>query len=177
MFFKKKPVKPFTDDQVGVLFVCMGNICRSPAAEGIFKHYVRQQQREELFFIDSAGTTGYHKGASADPRMIEAANKRGYTLDSHSRKVMEYDLEYFHLIVAMDFENRINLRAMSNDELPHVRLLGSFLPDAVDDENARSVPDPYYGNQQGFEIVLDMIEQACPLMYQHCLTLSPTEQS
>lgn len=178
MLFRKKPVKPYADDQIGVLFVCMGNICRSPAGEGVFKHYVQEQGEEDLFYIDSAGTTGAHAGASADPRMIEAASQRGYQLDSSARKVLASDLEFFDLVLAMDFENRIHLRSLSDNDPDNLKMLGHFLPDADQhSDTARSVPDPYYGGKEGFEQVLDMVEQACPEIYQHCMTLNEKKRS
>ena len=159
-----------TDIKVSVLFVCMGNICRSPTGEGVFQHYVAEQGQAEKFAIDSAGTIAYHSGEPADERMREAATKRGYQLDSRARKVTTRDLNEFDLLVPMDTDNLIELESMSGDAKQHVRLLGSFL-DGYEQHNAPSVPDPYYGGAAGFEQVLDMIEAACPNMFRHCLEL------
>ena len=166
MFFRSK--NQFPDVEHSVLFVCMGNICRSPAGEGVFKHYVDEQGQTEQFFIDSAGTTGAHAGQSADERMQHSAQQRGYVLDSLARKVKRDDISNFDLIIAMDFDNLMNLRHLAASEPEHVRLLGSFLP-GQEGDSAPSVPDPYYGGQQGFERVLDMIEEATPAIYQYLL--------
>ena len=157
--------------KISVLFVCMGNICRSPAGEGVFKHYVAAAGQGENILIDSAGTIGYHAGGPADPRMQAAAGKRGYSLDSIARQVSRQDIDDFDLIVAMDIENLENLDYIAGARLPHIRMLGSFLNDSNDPVRGRSVPDPYYGGEAGFEEVLDMIEAACPAMLDHCLEL------
>ncbi len=161
-----------SDRQVSVLFVCMGNICRSPTGEGVFRHYVKAAGYEDRIQIDSAGTIGYHTGNHADRRMCAAAEKRGYSLDSIARQVTIDDIENFDLIVAMDVENLENLDYLVGRRLPHIRMLGSFLDDSDDPVMGRSVPDPYYGGDAGFEAVLDMIEAACPAMLEHCLSLS-----
>ena len=154
---------------VSVLFVCMGNICRSPAAEGVFRHYVEQQGDTEDFYIDSAGTIDYHSGKPADPRMRAAASRRGYTLTSLSRQVMSEDLDRFDLIVAMDRDNLWYLEELAGGPQAHIRLLGSFLPERQDEPGqAPEVPDPYYGGSQGFEDVLDMLESACPGIHSAC---------
>lgn len=167
MFFSRK--KLFSNDKTGVLFVCMGNICRSPAAEGVFKHYVSEQGQQDRFFIDSAGTVGSHAGQPPDPRMIKAAECRGYPLDSLARKVVRKDIDEFDLILAMDFDNLMNLYSLAKAEPQHLRLLGSFLEDGISHSQARSVPDPYYGDTAGFEQVLDMIESAVPRIYDYCV--------
>lgn len=146
---------------VNVLFVCMGNICRSPAGEGVFKQYVEEQNCADDFFIDSAGTIGYHEGKPADARMREAAERRAYNLTSTSRKFSYGDFEEFDLIIAMDRDNLDDIRSMTHQPHEHIYLLGSFLP-GKNQHNAPDVPDPYYGGEEGFDTVLDMIEQACP---------------
>lgn len=159
-------------NKISVLFVCMGNICRSPSGEGVFKHYVEQQGAKERFYIDSAGTYAYHVGEPADKRMRQVAAQRGYSLDSIARKVEVEDLAQFDLVVPMDSDNLYDLESLAGGAKSHIRLLGSFL-DGHDGNNttAPSVPDPYYGGMDGFEIVLDMIEKACPGMFAHCLGL------
>ncbi|MFT5134501.1 MAG: protein-tyrosine phosphatase [Gammaproteobacteria bacterium] len=157
--------------QVSILFVCMGNICRSPAGEGVFQHYVQQAGHEDNIRIDSAGTIGYHTGGPADARMQAAAKKRGYSLNSIARQVRASDIEDFDLIVAMDVENLENIDHIAGGRMPHIRMLGSFLEDSDDLVMGRSVPDPYYGGDAGFEEVLNMIESACPAMLKHCLSL------
>ena len=159
-------------NRVSVLFVCMGNICRSPAAEGVFRHYVEQQGTAGNVRIDSAGTIDYHSGKPADPRMREAAASRGYTLTSISRQVTPEDLEEFDLIVAMDRDNLSELQYLAVGPRPNLRLLGSFLPGyRGSSEQAPQVPDPYYGGAQGFQLVLDMLERAGPGIHAACQEL------
>ena len=165
-----------TLNPVSVLFVCMGNICRSPTGEGVFKHYVAEAGFADDIHIDSAGTIGYHTGSPADARMQAAAEKRGYTLDSTARQVSLDDFEKFDLIVAMDVENLENLQHLSGNRSDQLRMLGSFLDDSADPVMGRSVPDPYYGGAAGFEEVLDMIEAACPAMLEYCQHLMEDNQ-
>lgn len=141
-----------------VLFVCLGNICRSPTAEGVLKHLVSENGLEDQIEVHSAGTIGYHEGRPADKRMREAASKRGYELESLSRKIESIDLERFSLVIAMDRENLRDIQALDDQPVAVVRLLSSYL----DDQWPQDVPDPYYGGPQGFEDVLDMLEAACP---------------
>ena len=157
--------------KIKVLFVCMGNICRSPTGEGVFKHYVNVKGKATVFDIDSAGTLDYHSGHPADSRMSQAAIKRGYVLDSFARQVSASDIDTFDLVVAMDSENLRELEYLSDGPRSHIRMLGSFLPGIKGNQNARSVPDPYYGGDAGFEEVLDMIEEACPAILEYCLSL------
>jgi protein-tyrosine phosphatase len=146
-------------NQPSILFVCMGNICRSPAAEGVFKHLLQQRGLADAVYADSAGTLGYHAGSRADARMRAAASERGYQLESRARQFGVSDFDRFDLIVAMDRDNRADILALdAEDRHRHkVRLLSDFLPAG----SATDVPDPYYGGQPGFERVLDMIEAAC----------------
>jgi len=162
---------PETKQQVSILFVCMGNICRSPTGEGVFQHYVNAQGYGDLIHVDSAGTISYHAGNAADFRMRKTAARRGYSLDSIARQVIPADVQEFDLIIAMDHENFYDLRRLTKEDTSHIRLLGSFLGDTADQENAADVPDPYYGGADGFEQVLDMIEAACPAMLAYCLEL------
>lgn len=141
-----------------VLFVCMGNICRSPAAEGVFRKHVEDRGLSGEVRIDSAGTIGYHTGEPADRRMRKAAARRGYTLDSTSRQFKPSDFTRFDLIVAMDRENRRDILSLDPEGRysRKVRLLCDFIDDII----TRDVPDPYYGGDKGFEEVLDLIEKA-----------------
>ncbi len=157
--------------KIAVLFVCMGNICRSPTGEGVFRHYVAQAGHEDKIHIDSAGTIGYHSGAPADARMRIAASKRGYALDSVARQVRHADLKKFDLIVPMDHDNLSELERLAGGPQDHIRLLGSFIDGATGNDDAAPVPDPYYGGPAGFEAVLDMIESACPKLLAHCLEI------
>ena len=145
-----------------VLFVCMGNICRSPAAEGVFCHLLNELGLESELAVDSAGTIGYHAGASPDGRMQKAARRRGYNLEGRSRVVEEADLEGFDLVVAMDRDNYRDLvnRSWGDGGLHKARIC--LLSDFLDGDWPQDVPDPYYGGPGGFERVLDMIEAACP---------------
>ena len=147
-----------TTRDVRVLFVCMGNICRSPTAEAVLRKALRDQGIDDRVEVDSAGTHGYHVGERADPRTQRAAESRGYDLSSiRARKVAAQDLEYFDLVLAMDRSNLENLqRICLSDFSERLGLLMTYSR-AFDDEE---VPDPYYGLGHGFDLVLDMIEDA-----------------
>jgi protein-tyrosine phosphatase len=144
-------------DKLHVLFVCMGNICRSPAAEGVFRHMVAAAGRDAEFHIDSAGTHGYHVGHAPDARMSEAAAARGYALESRARRLVPEDFERFDLIVVMDEENFHNVKALSPGSSARVVRMCEYCETLQADE----VPDPYYGGAAGFERVLDILEDAC----------------
>ena len=141
-----------------VLFVCLGNICRSPAAEGILQALVDEQDRQAEIVVDSAGTAGYHDGKRADARMIAAAKNRGIDLTSISRKLLPTDLDQFDLVIAMDRENLADIQRLSSDATATIKLLSEYLGD----DWPSDVPDPYYGGGDGFEYVLDMLAAACP---------------
>ncbi len=147
-------------DLIRVLFVCMGNICRSPAAEGIFSDIVRQHGLTDQFLVDSAGTIGYHSGSPADRRMREAAKKRGLDLTSRARQVTHSDLDEFDWVIAMDRQNLSDLQSVHSKPSSQVRLLSSFFESSAD--WPADVPDPYYGGDEGFEYVLDMLQSGCP---------------
>ncbi|SMP40520.1 protein-tyrosine phosphatase [Neorhodopirellula lusitana] len=137
----------------------MGNICRSPAAEAILNSISLSDEVD--IQVDSAGTESYHVGNLPDERMRAAAKKRGIPMVSHARQVTAKDLAAgeFDWVIAMDHANMRRLRSISSEELsPHVRLFSDFLDDQWPDE----VPDPYYGGDDGFEYVLDMLEAGCP---------------
>jgi protein-tyrosine phosphatase len=140
-----------------ILMVCLGNICRSPLAEGILKHKLEQKNLNAT--VESAGTGGYHIGALPDIRSIEIANKYGIDLtDQRARKVRSIDFEEFDLIFAMDTYNFQDLRKMAREEeLGKIKLI---LNESHPNKNI-SVPDPYYGGQDGFENVYQMLDQAC----------------
>ena len=156
---------------IGVLFVCMGNICRSPAGEGVFRHYVSTAGYDRQIHIDSAGIIDYHAGDPPDYRMREAAAKRGYKLNSVARRVTQEDIREFDLIVPMDHDNLYDLERIAGGPHSYFLLLGSFIPGNPENHLAPPVPDPYYGGSGGFEKVLDMVESACPAMLDHCLSL------
>ena len=143
--------------KTSVLFVCMGNICRSPTAEGVFRYHVEGAGLAEHIEIDSAGTHAYHVGEPADHRARAAAERRGMSLDGiRARRVSSDDFERFDYILAMDEDNLARLA----DEAPaeHRHKLRLFLEFAQSGE--REVPDPYYGGAAGFERVLDLVDEA-----------------
>ncbi len=146
-----------------VLFVCLGNICRSPAAEGIMKSLVSHSGLSDQIYVDSAGTSSYHIGALPDARMRAAASRRGYDLSSRARSILPQDLRDFDLVIAMDRDNYRAIHGLTSDAAPNVRLLSEFL----DEQWPQNVPDPYYGGDDGFEFVLDMLEAACPNILSH----------
>ena len=135
----------------------MGNICRSPAAEGVFRHLVAQAGRSAEFEIDSAGTIGYHAGNPADSRMRAAARKRGYSLDSISRQIRGSDFSDFDYIVVMDEDNYLDVTRVDTGGGARVVRMCDY--SVRHDET--EVPDPYYGGDAGFEQVLDILEDAC----------------
>lgn len=147
------------EEPVKICFVCLGNICRSPTAEGVFQHLVNERGLESYFEIDSAGTSAYHIGESANSKSQQTANKHGITLHSKARRFEASDLEYFDLILAMDRENLSNIRRMDPERKyePKIGMLRNFDPEPGDGE----VPDPYYGGIQGFENVFQIVKRSC----------------
>ena len=143
-----------------ILFVCLGNICRSPAAQGIMQKLIDDNGLRNQFEIDSAGLYGGHSGELPDHRMRQHARLRGYSLEHHSRPVRTSDFDNFDLIVAMDDSNYARLKSMApsvEDENKVVRMI-----DYVKGfPQYHSVPDPYYEGSEGFEIVLDLLEAGC----------------
>ena len=143
---------------VSVLFVCMGHICRSPTAEGVFRHRVEAAGLADRIVIDSAGTHGYHVGEPPDPRSTEFAARRGYDLSTQrSRKVAMKDFEVFDHVLAMDHDNLRLLKSICPPQ--HRHKLGLFMAHAANSDSD-VVPDPYYGGGRGFDLVLDYIEDA-----------------
>lgn len=141
-----------------VLFVCMGNICRSPTAEAVFRRQVDAAGLSDKLFIDSAGTIDYHVGDGADDRAQRAASKRGYDMGNlRARQVSRDDFESFNYILAMDSYNLSLLKRLCPANFSHK--LGLFM-EYSKNFAVRDVPDPYYGGPEGFEIVLDMVEDA-----------------
>lgn len=149
-----------------ILFVCMGNICRSPMAEVLFRHKATLGGVEALFAIDSAGTGGWHAGDRPDARMRRMAKRNGIELDGSARQVHQEDFETFDLIVCMDEENYQDLLAMG---APVDRL--SKLLQHDPECQCEDVPDPYYGGGDGFQRVFDLLERSC-----HCLLESLLEE-
>jgi protein-tyrosine phosphatase len=152
-------------DKVSVLFVCMGNICRSPTAEAVFRNYVGKAGLLERLRIDSAGTHDYHVGDAPDARAQQAAKRRGYDLSPlRGRQVEAQDFFRFDYVLAMDNQNLVLLeRLRPGDAQSH---LGLFL-EFSESHDEWEVPDPYYGGTDGFERVLDMVEDASKGLLQH----------
>ncbi len=143
-----------------LLFVCLGNICRSPAAEGIMQSIVAGEGLQDEIEVDSAGTYGGHAGERADARMRQAASKRGYDLTSRSRRMEETDFDRFDMIVVMDDSNyeRVHRMAPSPEAARKIYRMTEF---CRRHPGADHIPDPYYEGAQGFERVLDLLEDAC----------------
>jgi protein-tyrosine phosphatase len=142
---------------VSVLFVCMGNICRSPTAEGVFRHFVAEAGLDKVIRIDSAGTHAYHIGEPPDRRAKAAAERRGFSLDKiRARRVTGTDFERFDYLLAMDEDNLSVLQELADPQ--HHGKIRLFLEFA--DGHESEVPDPYYGGAAGFERVLDLVEEA-----------------
>ena len=143
-----------------ILFVCMGNICRSPTAEGVMRRLLDQAGLADRVELESAGTGGWHVGEPPDDRATLAARRRGVTLEGAAQQVRAADFHDFDLLVAMDRSNLRELLAIAPDEeaAEKVRLLREFDPASSGDLD---VPDPYYGGDRGFETVLDLVEAAC----------------
>jgi len=142
-----------------VLFVCMGNICRSPTADAVFRHFVKDAGVEHMIEVDSAGTHAYHIGHPPDHRSQQAALQRGYKMDDlRARAVDINDFETFDYILAMDRENLALLRQRSPKQ--HNGKIQLLMGYGKKQDTETEVPDPYYGGHQGFELVLDMVEEA-----------------
>lgn len=151
---------------IKVVFVCLGNICRSPMAEGIFIHLVREAGLQDQFHIDSAGTSGYHAGERADRRMRETASGHGIDLPSRSRMFLEQDLHEFDYVVAMDRSNHRNIRQLQvpGQEYPaQLLMMREFDPEP----DSHDVPDPYYGGRDGFEEVYRILDRSNRKFLQH----------
>ncbi len=152
--------------KVKICFVCLGNICRSPTAEGVMRHIVRQEGLEGIVELDSAGTGSWHVGEPPDERASETARGRGFDLGGRARQFTKKDFDRFDYVVAMDQSNRANLERMAPDAVARAKiwLLREF--DAEASEGAE-VPDPYYGGPDGFEHVFDVVEAACRGLLAH----------
>ena len=141
-----------------ILFVCLGNICRSPTAEGVFRELADRAGLLEDLVIDSAGTGAWHVGESPDRRMRQAALRHGYRLEGRARRVEASDYARFDLIFAMDSDNLDSLQRSCPTQHAHkVRLLG----DLDSSQPGADVPDPYYGGTRGFDVVVEMVERCC----------------
>ena len=148
------------NNKTRVLFVCLGNICRSPAANGVMEKMVAEQGFDGRFLIDSAGTYGGHAGELPDPRMRVAASRRGYNLTHRSRKFREQDYHDFDMIIVMDDSNYENVARLA-PERKYLDKVYRFVEFSKNHPDWSYVPDPYYEGHEGFELVLDILEDGC----------------
>lgn len=150
---------------IRVTFVCLGNICRSPLAASVFRRQVARAGLSHLFRIDSAGVSDYHVGEPPDPRMAETAARHDVTLAGLARQIRPADIRDADYVIAMDRENRADLRALARDDAgAHVQLLRTYDAEATGEPD---VPDPYYGGPEGFERVYEMVERSCSALLHH----------
>lgn len=142
-----------------VLFVCLGNICRSPAGENILRHSLKQAKHTEQWTIDSAGTEAWHSGKAPDSRMTQTLLNRGVEVTGTARQISQDDLAYFDLVLTMDNENYANVNKLDPQGFYAAKIhkFTSFCTQHRESE----VPDPYYGGQDGFELVADLLEDGC----------------
>jgi protein-tyrosine phosphatase len=154
-----------TPTMVRICFVCLGNICRSPTAEGVMRHLLEEEGLQGHVRVESAGTGDWHVGCPPDERTQAAALRRGYRLTGQARQFVPADFERFDYVVAMDASNRRNLEQMapSPEQRARVHLLRDFEPGG----RGKDVPDPYYGGEEGFERVLDICESGCRGLLEH----------
>jgi len=143
---------------ISILFVCLGNICRSPMAEGVFNHILEREGETQNFTVDSAGLLDYHRGELPDSRMRSHAHRRGYTLTHRSRPVTRVDFDKFDYLIGMDNQNIQGLNQLAKTDEHRAKILR--MTDFCTLHNTSSVPDPYYGGTQGFEDVINLLEDA-----------------
>ena len=144
-----------------ISFVCLGNICRSPLAQGVFQDLVNREKLDQKIFISSAGTGNWHIGNLPDERMRQTAQTKGIKLDSRAQQFQSKDFNRFNLVLAMDHSNLVRLSEIAPSTLPKNKLMlfRSFDPESNEDQD---VPDPYYGGVKGFEEVYSMVKRTCP---------------
>ena len=147
-------------DKISVLFVCLGNICRSPAAEAIFLKKIKDLEMQDKFFVDSAGTGSWHVGKKADERMRLAAKKRNINIESIARQIESDDFDRFNYILTMDNSNYINVLKLKNSELSSDISKVVKLQEYALNFREKEVPDPYFGGDEGFNYVLDILEDS-----------------
>jgi protein-tyrosine phosphatase len=143
-------------EKIKVLFVCLGNICRSPLAEAIFKHKVKERGVESQIFADSCGTSNYHIGDNPDPRTIANAKKNGVTIDHCGRQLTAEDIRDFDYVLAMDASNFTNIQRLLKDDKhkPKIQMMRDYDPKGKGD-----VPDPYYGGEKNFQEVFEILDR------------------
>lgn len=149
--------------QKSILFVCLGNICRSPMAQTVFENILANNGKSGCFEVDSAGLGGWHEGEKADPRMRAHAFRRGYNITHRARPVRKNDFDRFDYIIGMDEQNIHALRNRAENEEQRAKILR--MTDFLQQLSANAVPDPYYGGAEGFEHVIDLLEDACEGLY------------
>lgn len=152
---------------IRVLFVCLGNICRSPLAESIFRHQIRERGVEEFFEVDSAGTAAYHIGRPPDARSVATAKARGVTVDGSGRQIEPRDLNRFDYVIVMDGENLADVERLERRSGGRARI--HLLREWDAEDPGTDVPDPYYGGQRGFEDVHDIVERSSAALLDHLL--------
>jgi protein-tyrosine phosphatase len=157
--------------KIKVLFVCLGNICRSPLAEAIFKHKLKERGLENQIEADSCGTSNYHIGGNPDPRTIANAKKNGVSIDHCGRQLSVSDIENFDYILAMDSSNFRNIHLVLKDEKhkPKIQMMRDYDPQGKGD-----VPDPYYGGEKGFQEVFDILDRTMDGFLDHLASSSPS---
>ena len=154
-----------TDGKIHILFVCLGNICRSPMAETIFQKIVENHGAVHDYVVDSAGLIGYHAGETADNRMRSHARLHGYNITHISRPIRETDFDNFDFIVAMDEDNVAKLNRLAPTLEAQSRIVR--MVDFCKEHRPDHIPDPYYGGEQGFELVIALLEDACMGLFRH----------
>jgi len=162
-----------------VCFVCLGNICRSPAAEAVMAQLVAEAGLSDAIEVASAGTARYHVGDLPDPRTVSEARRRSVPIVHRARQLTRDELGDWDLLLVMDGDNLRDVRRLAGDraDLGHVRLLRSFDPAATGaDDSALDVPDPYYGGDEGFALMFDLIEPACRGLLEHLTTRTMAEE-
>ena len=154
-------------DKIKVLFVCLGNICRSPLAEAIFKHKLKERGLERFIYADSCGTSNYHIGDQPDPRTIANAKKNGVSIDHCGRQLTVSDIEDFDYVLAMDNSNFTNIHRLLKDEKhkPKIQLMRDYDP-----KGKGEVPDPYYGGEKSFQEVFDILDRTMDSFLDHLST-------
>jgi len=175
---EKLKLRPFNENEpLKIVFVCLGNICRSPTAEGVFQHIVNKKGSSSLFEIDSAGTAAYHEGEAANSKSRQVAKLYGVDLLSRARKVHPDDFEYYDLLLAMDRSNYQDLlRDRAAVQYAHkIHLFRIFDPEAHDKHP--EVPDPYYGGLQGFDDVFQMVQRTSEKLYEFLMQFHQTHAS
>ncbi len=160
-----------TNNKISVVFVCMGNICRSPTAEGVFRHVVQQKSLEDQIHIDSAGTHAYHIGEKPDARARSTARNRGIDLSmQRARKIELNDFDRFDYVIAMDRSNFQDLKQLKDQSVNHKDKFNLHLfMDFATGWDSKEVPDPYYGGDRGFETVFDMVQSASEGLLEHII--------